>query len=371
MNTEPPTDIDQKVGFHRNWLILILLWVILTTASVNRIVTYGGESSGPLSITILINVIRWTIIVLFVFVFYKFAKVLKGVNYSIVLHFLVSILFVPVLSLLFTLPAFLIYDGFNIDGAQYIQSSLFNLRWLVLVVPLLYGLTVGYYYYKKNYEDYTAEKVREKQMEADLIEAKLAVFRSQLDPHFLFNTLQGITTLIGQNKNKAKDTLRYLRQILEIMKERKNVMKVELQDEMEVVNYYLKIEKTRYQDILQIEQSIAEDTLTLLVPTFSIQLLVENAIKHGISKSSKAGLIKIQTNKVEDRLYVSIENSANSLDFDKITADSEGIGLSNIQSRLQRMYDDANFTISKSELGGLKVQFSLPIEISQKRVHHE
>lgn len=368
MNKEQIENIDQKIRLPRNWWILILVWFILTSTSINRIVTSSGDSGNPLSLIITINVIRWTIIILFVFVFYKIAKALKDRKYSIFFHFLLSILFSPLLSLLFTLPAFLIFDGFNIDGAQYIQSSLFNLRWLVMVVPLLYGVTVGYYYYKKNYEDYTAEKVREKQVEMDLIEAKLAVFRSQLDPHFLFNTLQGITTLIGQNRNKAKETLGYLRQILEIMKERKDVMKVELQEEMEVVNYYLKIEKTRYQDILQIEQYIDEDTLTAMVPTFSIQLLVENAVKHGISKSSKAGLVKILSRKNENRLYVSVENSANSLNLEKIAADSNGIGLSNIKSRLRRMYDDSKFTISKSELGGLKVLYTIPIETSPKEV---
>jgi sensor histidine kinase YesM len=366
MNSKQTINIDEKINFHRNWWILILIWFILTATSINRILTYANEGSS-LSTIILINVIRWTIVVLFGFVFYKIAQVLKGRAYSIPVHFLLSLLFVPLLSLLFTLPGYLIFDGFNIDGSQYIQSSLFNFRWLIMVVPIFYGLTVAYYYYKKNYEEYTTEKVREKQMEMDLIEAKLAVFRSQLDPHFLFNTLQGITTLIGQDKNKAKETLGYLRQILEMMKERKDVMKVELQQEMEVVNYYLKIEKTRYQDVLRIEQHIAEDTLRVLIPTFSIQLLVENAIKHGISKSSEPGLIKISSRKNENRLNVSIENSAKTLNFDKITENSNGIGLSNIRSRLERMYDDSTFAISKSELGGLKVQFSIPVETGKKR----
>ena len=356
-------------GSRKKWVILVLVWFFLVTASIHRVVTYTS-GFGSLPVMIVILIIRWTLVTLSVFVFYLVIRKMHGHNLSPVLHLPMSLLSVPLVSVIFTLPALLIQNGFDFSGEAYLRAGIFNLRFLVIVVPVLYALTLGYYYYRKNHDTYIDEKLKEEQIERDVIEAKLAVFRSQLDPHFLFNTLQGIITLIGQDRLKARETLGYLSQILEKMKERKDVMKVELREEMEVVGYYLKIEKIRYQDMLEIDQELAEDTLGALIPTFSIQLLVENAIKHGISKSAEKGLVRIRSNKTGDQyLNVAIENSAKDLELKIFRDESDGLG--NIKSRLKRMYADSRFSITKSVLGGPKVQFSIPYETKIMRGDYE
>ena len=364
------TDTKERNASRKLWVILVLVWFFLITASIYRVVNYtSGYGSIPVMVATL--TVRWTLVTLSVFVFYRLIRGIHRRKYSPLVHLPLSLLSVPVVSIVFTLPEMFLQSGLSFTADAYVEAGIFNLRFLVIVVPVLYGLALGFHYYKINYQTYIQEKIKEEQIGMDVIEAKLAVFRSQLDPHFLFNTLQGIITLIGQDQLKARETLGYLRKILEKMKERKDVMKVELREEMEIVGYYLKIEKIRYQDLLEIEQDLGDETLDALVPTFSLQLLIENAIKHGISKSSEKGLVRIRSRvsqNGEEHLKVAIENTAKYLELETMKEGTEGIGLGNIKSRLKRMYEHSEFQITKSPLGGPKVQFSIPYEKKNERI---
>lgn len=359
---------DYKVTDHAFWWVLVLVWAILILASINRIINYSDASQEfSLSFIIWINVLRWSIVILFVLAFYKLAESIYLIRHAFLIHFLLSLCSAFVVALVFTLPTHLYLDGLDIKMTSYLESTLFNLRGLIVVVPIIYGLSVGFFYYKKNLQKLKNEKVNENKVEQDLIEAKLAVFRSQLDPHFLFNTLQGIVTLIEIDKLRAKKTIGYLSKILNIMKRRKDVQKVRLKQEMEIVDYYLNIEKIRYPEILEVQKNLSSETINALVPTYSIQLLVENAVKHGISRRSARGLIIINSQKKQNELQVVIENSGKSVDMNNLDK-SDGIGLSNIKSRLKRMYPKSQINVTKSNLGGLKVCFNIPFEAPEMKL---
>ena len=371
MNSNYKNDIRNSISKHNYLWGLIIIWFLLIVISVTRIISYSGiNDMRPLSFIIWVNIIRWSIVVASVFIIYKISHLYKKYDYAVLYHFISSLIFAIVITVLFTLPGQLYFNGLALDFSDFKRSTLFNFQGLVVVIPILYALTVGYYYYKLNLEEYTKEKVNEEKIEKDLIEAKLAVFRSQLDPHFLFNTLQGINTLIETDQDRAKLVLGYLSNILKLMKIRKDEMEIELKEELKFVDFYLKIEKIRYPDILFIEKDISNDSLSVMIPTYSIQLLVENAVKHSISKSLSAELIKISAEKIHDTLQITVENSAQSFMLESVEKNN-GIGLTNIKSRLERMYKKSKFEISKSELGGLKVQLCIPFDTKTKAVYYE
>lgn len=140
---------------------------------------------------------------------------------------------------------------------------------------------------------------------------------------------------------------------------------------MELVDYYLKIEKIRFQDHLTVEEQIATETHTALIPTLSVQPLVENAVRHGIAKNSGPGCIRICSRSEEGRLFISVENSANNFSIEKVNGNSGGIGIANIKSRLNRMYPASEFRISKSVLGGVHAFYSIPFEVNNTGEPHE
>lgn len=359
----------------RIWWILLFIWLVLAVTSIVRINTFYNIKDIGFWDVVLVNIMRWGFVIPFLFLFYGLTKrfSLTENRFFIPLHFVFILLLAPVISAVYTLPTYLYYSDMVLTADSFLLSVKDNLRWNILTVPLLYVLTAGYYYYIKNYEDFVSEQLRSEQLKKDLLEAKLSIFRSQLDPHFLFNTLQSILVLIDEKSLKARETLTYLTRILTILKKRKDELKVELDEEMELVNYYLKIEKIRYQENLRIVQHIDPEARPALIPTLSIQPLVENAVRHGIAKCSEAGYVKInaRTDRERGQLHISVENSDSNLAVEDVFGNSNGIGISNIKSRLNRMYTVSEFRITKSKLGGLKVRYSIPLEINQTEGDYE
>ncbi|MEX0594987.1 MAG: ATP-binding protein, partial [Candidatus Paceibacterota bacterium] len=139
---------------------------------------------------------------------------------------------------------------------------------------------------------------------------------------------------------------------------RVNEYQVLLVDELEFTNAYLEIEKTRFSDRLIVESHVDPDTLEVMVPSFLLQPLVENAIRHGIAKKATAGTIKITSSMEGERLMLSVEDSGPGLTEGEV---STGIGLSNIEERLNHLYDKYTFSLQSSELGGLKVLIEFPV----------
>jgi len=349
---------------------VILVWSLLVVVSITRIISYSPIGSDvEFSFVLWINLIRWGLIISLVFPIYWAAKSLSTYRFNLLYHFVLSLVFASFGTIIFTFPGQFFFNGFSLELSRFVESANFYFPGLLVVVPILYAITLGYYHYKSNYDEYLREKVAQEKMEQDIIEAKLAVFRSQLDPHFLFNTLQGINTLIDINQVKAKITLQHLSNILQFMKIRKDEMKIELQEELAFVDYYLKIERIRYPDTLFVEKVIDNESLRYLLPTYTIQLLVENAVKHSISKSSSPEIIRIITSVNQNSLLVVVENSDQSFELEDLN-NSNGIGLYNIKSRIDSMYERSKFKITKSDLGGLKVKLEIPKEIKLKMEYH-
>jgi two-component system, LytTR family, sensor kinase len=176
-------------------------------------------------------------------------------------------------------------------------------------------------------------------LEKQLAQAQLQALRMQIQPHFLFNTLNAITVLVRDQKNQAAvRMLTGISDLLRIVLSQNNSQMATLQEEMEFIRRYLNIEQARFEDRLQLDIELAPETLPALVPNFILQPLVENALKHGISQMTSNGVIKIRSMTEGDMLQLSVSNNGPALAGSEATSENSGIGLKNIRARLERLY---------------------------------
>jgi LytS/YehU family sensor histidine kinase len=183
-------------------------------------------------------------------------------------------------------------------------------------------------------------------LESSRNEIELKNLRSQLNPHFLFNSLNSIRALIDIEPSKAKISVTTLSNLLRksLILGRENL--VRLDEEIEMVSNYLELEKIRFEERLEVKMILDSELDDFMLPPFSLQMLVENAIKHGISNLVDGGEIIIETKKVVDVIIISVTNSGeiiNGSDLEK------GIGIENTKRRLALQFkDSAEFELTQS-----------------------
>lgn len=207
-----------------------------------------------------------------------------------------------------------------------------------------------------------ASKKQQSKLNLSLKEARLDVLLSQINPHFIFNAINNIRALILEDSDKARDMLADLSEVMRYTMQIDKEVLITLQDELSVVHQYVALNKLQFEDKLKVEYKIADESLTHMLPPMLLQLLVENAIKHGIGKLKYGGVIKISSQIYGSFWQLRVENSGKLLPQSE---DSSGIGITNIKQRLQLMYrDKSKFEISESELGVL-AKITIPL-FSQK-----
>ncbi len=180
--------------------------------------------------------------------------------------------------------------------------------------------------------------------EASLIESELNNLKAQLNPHFMFNALNSIRALVDENPEKAKHAINQLSNILRnsLTFDKKGLTR--FGDELKIVKDYLSLESIRFEERLKTEFDIHPESYNFFVPPFMIQTLVENGVKHGVSKLKAGGLIQVRTRVDHEKLNIQIRNSGHLLNGVKRSA--SGVGLQNTVHRLRLLYGDgASFRI--------------------------
>lgn len=210
-------------------------------------------------------------------------------------------------------------------------------------------------------------------LEKQLAEAQLQALRMQIQPHFLFNTLNAITVLVRDRRNQAAvRMLTGLGELLRVVLSQSNAPMVTLREEVEFIRQYLEIEQTRFEDRLKVSIDLAPETLPALVPSFILQPLVENAVKHGIAQIPGAGLIEIRARGGDGRLLLVVHNNGPGLSGgnQSLRALREGgIGINNVRARLEKLYGaEQQFTIDNSDSLGVVVALSIPLKTTTANV---
>ncbi len=178
------------------------------------------------------------------------------------------------------------------------------------------------------------EEIKNLQLEALNRETELNNLKSQLNPHFMFNSMNSIRALVEENPQQAKDSITRLSGILRSTLMMGKMKLVRLEEEMAVVKDYLALEKVRFEERLKINYNFTSETLKCLIPPMMLQTIVENGIKHGISKLTKGGQIEINAEIIKDKLVITVYNSGLYKPSKNV-----GIGLVNTRKRLDILFD--------------------------------
>lgn len=200
-----------------------------------------------------------------------------------------------------------------------------------------------------------------------LQQAELEALKTQLHPHFLFNTLNAISALVYVSPPEATKTISQLSDLLRLTLHNDKAQEVTLKEELDFLRKYLQIHQTLLQERLEVEWTIEPETLDALVPNMILQPLVENSIRHGIAPKEDGGHIEIFSRRLNRELLIEIKDNGLGSESDYEKKDG-GIGLVNTKARLKHLYGEAqNFEISTPENGGWRVSVRLPFrEQAQK-----
>ena len=223
------------------------------------------------------------------------------------------------------------------------------------------GLYVGIKYYRMLNE----ERARSLRAMSSAREAQLRMLRYQLNPHFLFNTLNAISTLIlEQDTQLANRMVTRLSSFLRHSLDSDPMARVPLDQEIAMLRLYLEIEQVRFEDRLRIEEDLSPDVLRARVPSLLLQPLVENAIKYAIARSEDGGTIRIAARRVWDNVEIEVCDDGPGLpDGFRIGRDARGVGLRNTADRLETVYGDAHeMELGRASPSGLCVRIRIPLE---------
>lgn len=225
-------------------------------------------------------------------------------------------------------------------------SSVFNIfGWLVcyLVIKLLLKLN--------------ADRIERLELNTTLKQAQLNTLKGQINPHFMFNSLNNIRGLMLEDVEKSRDMLTKLSEMLRYSLAKNDVNAIALEEELEMVENYIDLSKIQFEDRLIFEKEIDPKSLNVFIPPMIIQLLVENAAKHGISNLKKGGVIQLKTLHEGAELLIEVRNTGK-LQIDK---NSTQLGLKNIRQRLRLLYaDKASFSLEESN-GEVLASVKIPL----------
>jgi len=212
------------------------------------------------------------------------------------------------------------------------------------------------------YQKFQQQGIVMANQEKELANAKLTAFRMQLHPHFLFNALNSVMSLIDVNKLKAKDMLVELSTLMRRLLEQDNRHTVTVKDELSFIQSYLELERLRFEDRLAITYKIEPEQYSALVPNLILQPIIENAIKHGFSQSTESCEIILEIKSQQDELVIIIEDNGIENPFIPRLPNSGGVGLKNVYQRLEQMFDD-DFSCSAYAVKpkGFGVQLIFPL----------
>ena len=279
-----------------------------------------------------------------------FLHILFSILLSVVIDFIAEVLKISILYL-FESVYYLEYAQSYFNN---IDVRLLNLRFFSVAT---YWLIFIYYASVDYYKKYKNEALKRAEAESLIAKAELNALKMQIQPHFLFNTLHSISSLIDEDKEEAQDVIGRLGNLMRYTLDQQADF-IPLRKEIDFIENYLEIEKARFKDRLQIIYDIQEESKNVPIASFILQPLIENAIKHGLSKTNRKCTILIRSNIDDAFLTIEVSDNGNGS-----TSVEKGIGLDNVINRLKNYYQD-NFEFSYQNIQphGFQVVMKMPLK---------
>ena len=352
--------------------MIVAFWTLITVLTIGRgAFTPRGLAEGLPPGHILQALLEssvWAVITPAIFWFsHRFGLERDSWARRLLLHVAVAVLVATAFDLFGHLTYLALVTGKQ-SGYTLMQSFL-TFRFVDELIVYLTVLAAGFARdYFMRYQERQAEAVllrtQAVELQAQLAEARLQTLRMQVNPHFLFNTLHAVSSLVERDPRGVRRMIARLSTLLRYTMERTGEQEVTLQEELDFLGGYVEIQQIRFQGNLDVRREIASDTLDALVPSLILQPLVENAIKHGASRTEETGQIDISTRREAEDLILRVCDNGPGL---KGTTPEdafpfrEGVGLRNTRERLLSLYGSAQtLTFETAPNGGLCVQITLP-----------
>ncbi len=226
------------------------------------------------------------------------------------------------------------------------------------ITLMIYGVIVAVYHAIDYYRAYQRRVVAASQLEARLAEARLDLLRMQLHPHFLFNTLHGISALMARDVQGARRMIACLSDLLRLSLEQDAEEEVLLEEELAFLGRYVEIQRMRFRERLRVEIDVEPAARAASVPRLLLQPIVENSIRHGISRHAHPGLIEIAARLDRGRLLIMVRDNGPGIGPAPLR---QGVGLGNTRARLAQLYGQAgSFSIENAPEGGSVVEIVIP-----------
>lgn len=331
---------------NRNYILAyIVIWV--TILLIHTFITnffYGVDSVISIAESAVFNIL-FALLGLNLWYIIRFnLKETQNIFDLLFNHLIVAVI---AISVWITLSYFTLIYIFP-DAISYREFLNDSLPWRVITGIFFYLLFVMYYYVMLYYEDLQEKLKVEAQLQTLVNEAELSALKSQINPHFLFNSLNSISSLTITNPDKAQEMVIKLSDFLRYTLSHDKDEKASLKEEFSNLQRYLDIEKIRFGHRLNFSTNIPDECQNFEIPNMILQPLIENAIKHGVYDSTEEVLVELSCK--YDSEHVTIEIS-NEYDPDSVKKKGEGIGLKNIKKRLQIIYKRQDlFEVSAEKL---------------------
>ncbi|MCB9500961.1 MAG: histidine kinase [Deferribacteres bacterium] len=224
-----------------------------------------------------------------------------------------------------------------------------------------YLLILGVGYSISFYRKFREREIRASQLETQLINSQLQALKTQLQPHFLFNTLHTLSSLIYEDVPAADKMIRQLSDLLRLTLETTGDQEIPLKKEVEHLKLYLDIMQIRFQNRLQVEITVDENAKTTLIPTLLLQPLVENSIKHGLEATAGKGIVTISASRMAEDVIIVVEDNGPGFTGETDALLQKGVGLRNTKDRLSKLFGAAQkMDIISRENGGMRILIRFP-----------
>jgi two-component system LytT family sensor kinase len=349
------------------WLVIFLFFTLIGVMNFNRFYTNElAEGGTPSFHHYFINEMTGAYAVLLLLPFLlpfvrKFPLQRSNWLRRLPAHMLASVIFGASHTMLMFLSRKLLYALLlqkNYDYGHLGYRLVMEYQHQFFTYWVIYGIA----FFVNMRREHQQQKLKTAQLEQQLAAARLQALQMQLNPHFLFNTLNLISSTMYDDVNAADKMMASLSDLLRKTLNVSNRQQHSLRNEMELVNLYIEMMQARFQNQLAVTMSIEHTTLEALVPSFILQPLVENSIKHAMTNAQTAE-IEIRSRQENARLLLSVKD--NGPGIQKETSQN-GVGLSNTAERLEKLYGaDHRFHLMNNQTSGLTVMIDIPFHVEK------